>query len=176
MASQYAGWQLSVDDYFGMGSGPMRAAAGREELFEVIDLKEDVSHVVGVIESASLPTDSIIEHVADGCGIEPFRVALCVAPTKSHAGNLQIVARSIETAMHKLFDLGFDLSRIESGFGSAPLPPPAKDDLSSIGRTNDAILYGGQVTLWVRGDDESLAEIVPKSSQQQFVRPWTTLR
>src|SRR5262249_31149651 len=33
MASQYAGWQVKVDKFFGMGSGPMRAAYGKEELF-----------------------------------------------------------------------------------------------------------------------------------------------
>ena len=74
---------------------------------------------------------------------------------------MQIVARSVETAMHKLMESGFDLRRVESGFGVAPLPPVAKDDLSAIGRTNDAILYGGEVTLWVRGDDDSLAQIGP---------------
>src|SRR5262245_28417396 len=30
MASQYAGWQISVGKYFAMGSGPMRAAYGKE--------------------------------------------------------------------------------------------------------------------------------------------------
>src|SRR5689334_22842135 len=30
LASQYAGWQVSVGSYFAMGSGPMRAAWGKE--------------------------------------------------------------------------------------------------------------------------------------------------
>ena len=64
--------------------------------------------------------------------------------------------------MHKLDELQFDLSRVESGTGIAPLPPPAGDDMTAIGRTNDAILYGGEVTLYVRGDDESLEQIGPK--------------
>jgi methenyltetrahydromethanopterin cyclohydrolase len=59
-------------------------------------------------------------------------------------------------------ELGFDLSRIVSGFGVAPLPPVSADDLTGIGRTNDAVLYGGEVTLWVRGDDASLAELGPR--------------
>ena len=33
--SQYAGWQISVDKFFAMGSGPIRAAAAKEDLFEV---------------------------------------------------------------------------------------------------------------------------------------------
>ena len=30
LASQYAGWAITPEGYFAMGSGPMRAAAGRE--------------------------------------------------------------------------------------------------------------------------------------------------
>ena len=74
---------------------------------------------------------------------------------------MQVVARSVETTLHKLHTLGFDLSRIESGCGLTPIPPVAKDDLVGIGRTNDAILYGGRVTLWVTGEDDDLAEQRP---------------
>ena len=41
------------------------------------------------------------------------------------------------------------------------MPPVAADDLTGIGRTNDAVLYGGEVTLWVRADDAQLREIGP---------------
>jgi methenyltetrahydromethanopterin cyclohydrolase len=51
---------------------------------------------------------------------------------------------------------------VVSGFGSAPLPPVAKDDLGAVGRTNDAILYGGRVVLWVQGDDEQITDLGPK--------------
>ena len=87
--------------------------------------------------------------LGEACGVEPAQLTILVAPTASQAGTVQIVARSLETALHKLFELGFDLHRIESGYGTAPLPPVAGDDLEAIGRTNDAILYGGEVTLWV---------------------------
>src|SRR5262245_61258055 len=40
MASQYAGWELKGEKFFAMGSGPMRAAAAREELFNDIDHRE----------------------------------------------------------------------------------------------------------------------------------------
>src|SRR5262249_27737394 len=56
----------------------------------------------------------------------------------------------------------FDMKQIVSGCGVAPLPPVAKDELQAIGRTNDAILYGGRVILWVRADDDQLAQIGPK--------------
>lgn len=162
LQSQYAGWRVSVDDYFGMGSGPMRAAAAREELFEKLPWDESPDAVLGVLEASVLPGDAVVEYLAERCGVAPSGVTLAVAPTASIAGTIQVVARSVETSLHKLFELGFDVRRIQSGFGSAPLPPVAKDDLAGIGRTNDAILYGGRVTLWVTGDDESLVEIGPK--------------
>jgi methenyltetrahydromethanopterin cyclohydrolase len=74
--------------------------------------------------------------------------------------------------------LGFDLSRVETGRGVAPLPPVAKDDLAAIGVTNDAILYGGEVTLEVRGDDRTLSEIgprVPSSASADYGRPFAEI-
>ena len=175
LASQYAGWQISVGDYFGMGSGPMRAAAGREELYGDIGGTETPGVCVGVIESGELPDESVFEAIAEKTGVEIGRTLLAVAPTSSQAGTVQVVARSVETALHKLHELDFDVSRIVSGFGSAPLPPVAADDLAGIGRTNDAILYGGTVTLWVTGDDDSLTEIsprVPSSASDAHGRPF----
>jgi methenyltetrahydromethanopterin cyclohydrolase len=64
-------------------------------------------------------------------------------------------------AMHKLHELKFDLAKIVSGYGVAPLPPVAKDDLSAMGRVNDAILYGGRVVLWVKAEDAEIAAVGP---------------
>jgi len=175
MASQYAGWEIKGDKFFAMGSGPMRAAAAREPLFEDIGFQEQSDFCVGVLESGKLPGDDVCRYLAPKCGISPNGLTLLVAPTHSQAGTLQVVARSVETAMHKLHELGFDLARVESGRGLAPLPPVAEDDLAAIGRTNDAILYGGYVTLHVRSDDRSLEEIGPKtpsSASADYGRPF----
>lgn len=162
LASQYAGWQISEGDYFAMGSGPMRSANGKEDIFQQIGFTEQSPVVVGVLESSKLPTDVVCEQIAAECNVTPADVTLCVAPTASFAGNIQVVARSIETALHKIHELGFDVKKIRSGYGNAPLPPVAKNDLAGIGRTNDAILYGAEVTLWLEADDEELAELVEK--------------
>ena len=162
MASQYAGWQISVGKYFAMGSGPMRAAAGREDIFAKIGYRESSPVAVGVLETRKLPADAVINWICERAKVPPSGLSLLVAPTASQAGGVQIVARLVETALHKLHELGFDISRVVSGYGIAPLPPVAKDDLAAIGRTNDAVLYGGRVMLWVRGDDTSIEEIGPK--------------
>ncbi len=178
MASQYAGWKLTHGKFFAMGSGPMRAAAAKEPLFEKIGYRELSEVAVGVLETRQNPPHELSAEIAADCRVAPTKLVLCLAPTASQAGTVQVVARSVETCLHKLFELGFDPKRIESAIGTAPLPPVAKDDLAAIGRTNDAVLYGGEVTLWVRGDDDSLREIgprVPSSASPDFGEPFAAI-
>jgi methenyltetrahydromethanopterin cyclohydrolase len=162
MAAQYAGWEVKGDGYFAMGSGPMRACAAREKFFERFGISEASTVAIGALETRQLPPASVVEDLAKACGVATSQLTVLVAPTSSIAGSLQVVARSVETTMHKLLELDFDLKRIVSAWGTAPLPPLAKNDLAAIGRTNDSILYGAEVTLWVRGDDESLDALGPK--------------
>jgi methenyltetrahydromethanopterin cyclohydrolase len=162
MASQYAGWQVAVGKFFGMGSGPMRAAYGKEELYQHIPGREKPPVAVGVLETSKLPGAEVVAYLAERTGVPADRLTLLAARSASVAGTLQVVARSLETALHKLYELKFDLTQVVSGYGVAPLPPVAAGDLEALGRMNDAILYGGQVVLWVRGDDDQLAEIGPR--------------
>lgn len=178
LLSQYAGWQISVGKFFAMGSGPMRAAAAREEVFHKLNYREAASHAVGVLETSKLPTAEVFDVIAEKTGVPANRTILLAARTASIAGNFQVVARSVETALHKLLELGFDVWRVRSAIGIAPLPPVAKDDFAGIGRTNDAILYGGRVTLMVRGDDESIASIgpqVPSSGSAAHGKPFAEI-
>lgn len=178
MASQYAGWEVKVGKFFAMGSGPMRAAHGKEELFEQIPGKEQAPVAVGTLETRKLPDDAVFEHLGKSLGLPSNKITLLAAPAGSQAGTLQVVARSLETALHKLHELDFDLNQVVSGFGSAPLPPVAKDELGAIGRTNDAILYGGRVTIWVNAEDAQLAEIgpkVPACASADYGAPFATI-
>ena len=178
MASQYAGWEIKAESFFAMGSGPMRAAAGREELFDSIGYRERPDVCVGILETSKLPPESVCIDIAEKCGIAPERLTLCVARTSSPAGTVQIVARSVETALHKLHVLGFDLKQVHRAEGCAPLPPLADDDLVAIGWTNDAILYGGITVLEVSGDDAFIEKIgprVPSNSSPDYGRPFAEI-
>ena len=177
LMSQYAGWKIAAEDFFAMGSGPMRAVARTEDIFKHLPNTEDGVHAVGILESGSLPTQAAIDLIRkslpDAC-----RLTLAVAPTASQAGNLQVVARSIETALHKLHELKFPLEYLVSGTGVAPMPPVAKNDLHGIGRTNDSILYGATVNLWVRCSDaeiESIGEKVPSNSSSSHGQSFLSL-
>jgi methenyltetrahydromethanopterin cyclohydrolase len=178
LGSQYAGWAIAHEKYFAMGSGPMRAVRGREPIYDVIGFRESESSVVGVLETRKPPSPEVMALVARECRVSPASVTLLAAPTASLAGGVQIVSRSVETALHKLAELEFDLSRIQSAQGVAPLPPVAADDLVAIGRTNDAVLYGARAVLFVTGDDKSLEEIgprVPSSASRDHGEPFSSI-
>jgi len=163
MASQYAGWAIEVGKYFAMGSGPLRAHARVEkELFGKLGYAETAQRGVLVLETRAAPTAEVAAWVGEKAGLRPAALTFAVAPTASVAGGVQIAARILETGLHKMDALGFDVTRIVSGIGSAPLPPVAKNDLRAIGRTNDCILYGGRARYTVQADDAELAELVPK--------------
>ena len=175
MASQYAGWQISHEDYFAMASGPMRAAYGGEELFDHIGFRERPERVIGVLEASHLPGPDVCQLVADKCGVAAEQLTLLVAPTASLAGICQVVARALETALHKMHQLGIDLALIERGEGSAPLLPPGKDDLVALGLSNDAVLYGGDVCIWIGLDDDQIQDqgpAIPSCSSSDYGRPF----
>lgn len=175
MASQYAGWQIAIGDFFAMGSGPFRALHGEEEIFDRIGFRERSDVAVGVLETRTIPGPEVLRELSEKLGVSRGRITLAVAPTASIACGVQVASRSVETALHKLHALDFDIGRVVSGFGTAPLPPPAKSDLASLGRTNDAVLYGASVSLWVRGDDASLEDAgrrVPSSTSRDWGKPF----
>ncbi|MBA3497847.1 MAG: methenyltetrahydromethanopterin cyclohydrolase [Gemmatimonadales bacterium] len=176
MASQYAGWAVTVDKFFAMGSGPLRAHARVErELFEKLGYAEEAMHAVLVLEGRTLPTDAVAAWVAQKARLEPSQLTFVVAPTASLAGGVQISARMVETGLHKIETLGFDVRRVVSAMGTAPIPPVAKNDLRAIGRTNDCILYGGQARYTIRAGDAELAELVsqvPASASRDYGTPF----
>ena len=176
MASQYAGWAIQVGKYFAMGSGPLRAHARVErELFAKLGYAERAGRGVLVLETRSLPTDEVAEWVGEKAGLAPSHLTFVAAPTASLAGGVQIAARILETGLHKMDTLGFDVNKVVSGIGLAPVPPVAKNDLRAIGRTNDSILYGGRARYTVRADDAELAELaakIPASASKDYGTPF----
>jgi methenyltetrahydromethanopterin cyclohydrolase len=163
MASQYAGWAISAGDYFAMGSGPLRAHARVErELFGHLGYEERAERGVLVLEGRVLPTDEVARWIGEKARLDPARLTLAIAPTASLAGGMQVVARILETGLHKMDTLGFDVRRVVSGVGTAPIPPIAKNDLRAIGRTNDCILYGGDAHYHVDAEDAELQTLVEK--------------
>lgn len=162
MASQYAGWAIKLGRFFAIGSGPARALYVGEELYGRLEYRDHAQTGVLMLEGRELPGEEVAGFIAEKCGIRPEDLALLIAPTASIAGSVQIAARSAETGLHKLSELGFDTRRVTAASGECPLAPPAADDLRAIGRTNDAILYGARVFYTVRAEDAEIAALIEK--------------
>lgn len=175
LGSQYAGWSLSHEKFFSLGSGPGRALAGREELYKELGYKDQADAAVLVLESDKVPPVEVIEKVARDTGVAIDKLTFILTPTRSLAGTVQIVARVLEVALHKIHTLHFPLEHVVDGIASAPLPPPAPDFLIGMGRTNDAILFGGHAHIFVKGSDEAaskLAQELPSSASRDYGRPF----
>jgi methenyltetrahydromethanopterin cyclohydrolase len=182
LASQYAGWRLSSQEggssFFALGSGPARALARREPLFEVLAYADSAANAILVIESNGPPPPDVVTQVARDCRVEPESLTIIFTPTQSLAGGTQIVARSLEVALHKIHELHFPLDRVVEGIGAAPLCPPHPDFVTAMGRTNDAIIFAGQVHLFVTGPASEARALVGKLSSKasrDYGRPFAEI-
>ena len=175
LGSQYAGWSLAHEKFFSLGSGPGRALADREDLFKELGYKDQSNSACLVLESDKAPPIEVIEKVSRDTGVSIENLTFILTPTRSLAGTVQIVARVLEVAMHKIHTLHFPLDHVVDGMASAPVPPPSPDFLTGMGRTNDAILFGGHAHLFVKGSDDAavaLAKALPSNSSRDFGRPF----
>ena len=182
LGSQYAGWSLAhgtgKDAFFALGSGPARALAQKEAVFKDIGYRDEADAAVLVIESGRPPPPEIVEKVTHDCGVAPSALTVIYAPTQSLAGAAQVVARVLEVALHKAHELKFPLDRIVDGMGAAPLSPPHPDFVTAMGRTNDAIIYGGRAQLYVTGpaaDAKGLADALPSRASRDFGAPFAEI-
>lgn len=185
LGSQYAGWSLAASKeetggkkFFSLGSGPARALAGKEDLFKELGYRDRADSGVLVMEVDRFPPQVIIDKLLQDCALQAEALTLILTPTTSLAGTTQIVARVLETALHKAHSLGFALGHIVDGVAAAPLPSPTQDGVLAMGRTNDAILYGGRVQLSVRGDDTAareLAKQLPSINSRDYGRSFADI-
>jgi methenyltetrahydromethanopterin cyclohydrolase len=179
LGCQYAGWSLQHEEqgkrFFALGSGPGRSLAAKEELFGELAYRDHAAETALVLEVDRRPPAALLQRVAGDCGVAADRLTIILTPTQSLAGSVQIAARSLEVALHKAHALKFPLERIVDGMGTAPLPPPAPDFVQAMGRTNDAILYGGVAQLYVSGPEAeaiALAEQLPSGASRDYGRPF----
>ena len=177
MGAQYAGWAVRVQEnepastYMAMGSGPARALFRGEPIFEKLEYRDRTDVAVLALESRRLPSEEVTMWIAEKCQVSPAQLYLLVAPTASLVGSVQVSARVVETGLHKMSEVDYDISSVLSGFGTCPLASIAQDDLQAIGRTNDAVLYGGRAWYTVRGDDaqiENLIDRLPSSASRDY--------
>jgi methenyltetrahydromethanopterin cyclohydrolase len=185
LASQYAGWSLAASKeetggkkFFSLGSGPARALAAKEALFAELGYRDQADAGVLVLEVDRSPPKVVIDKLLRDCHLQPEALTLILTPTTSLAGTTQVVARVLEVALHKAHELGYALANIVEGVATAPLPAPSPDGVIAMGRTNDAILYGGRVHLTVRGDDAAARQLalqLPSCNSRDYGRSFAEI-
>jgi methenyltetrahydromethanopterin cyclohydrolase len=182
LASQYAGWRLTSgegkDAFFALASGPARALARKEKLFDELTYKDHADSATLVLESSGPPPPVLVQRIAEDCRLAPDRLCFICTPTQSFAGAVQIVARVLEVALHKAHELKFPIDRIVEGIGAAPLSPPHPDLIAAMGRTNDAIIYAGRAHLFVTGaagDARALADQLPSTTSRDYGEPFAQI-
>lgn len=185
LGSQYAGWSLAASKeetggkkFFSLGSGPARALAAKEVLFTELGVRDRGDEGVLVLEVDRVPPKIIVDKLLRDCSLAPAGLTLILTPTTSLAGTTQVVGRVLEVALHKAHELGFALANIVDGTATAPLPTPSPDGVVAMGRTNDAILYGGRVQLTVTGSDDAaraLARQLPSRNSRDYGRSFADI-
>jgi len=168
LGSQFAGWQIKSGDYFALGSGPARALAMKpKELYEKIGYEDEADVAVLVLETSKEPPEDVTALVAKECRVTQDSLYMIMVPTTSIAGATQISGRIVETGLHKLMELGFDPKLITHGWGYAPIAPAHPKFAEAMGRTNDAILYGGMACYTTSYEDDGrLRELITKAPSQ----------
>ncbi len=178
LGSQKAGWSVSVGDFFALGSGPARALSLKPaETYEEINYKDDADIAILTLESDVLPTEEVAEYIAEECKVDVSNVFLLVAPTSSLVGSIQIAGRVVENGTYKMLEaLKFDVNKVKHAAGIAPIAPIDPDGLKAMGKTNDAVLFGGRTYYYIEseeGDDiASVAAKLPSSAADGYGKPF----
>ena len=179
LGSQKAGWSVSVGDFFALGSGPARAIALKPaETYEEIGYEDkEADLAILTLEADVLPGEEVAAYIAEECNVKTEDVYLLVAPTSSLVGSIQIAGRVVENGTYKMLEfIKFDVTKVKHAAGIAPIAPVDPDGLKAMGKTNDAVLFGGRTYYYVEseeGDDiAAVAAQLPSSAADGYGKPF----
>ena len=194
MASQLAGWSVKLKKevekdgkikkkvvFQSLGSGPARAKAKGEELFNEIDYSDESNCAVIVFETRNMPSEEVMAIVTDKCKVPAENTYAVCAPTAGLVGSIQVAARIVETGIHKMHEIHFPLDVIMDGFGTVPVAPVAKDDFAAMGPPNDAMFAVGQTFYTINVEKEKEVELfellkkAPASTSSSYGKPFNTI-
>jgi methenyltetrahydromethanopterin cyclohydrolase len=174
LGSQFAGWQIKGENYSAIASGPARALALKPKgLYTKLNHQEKSDIAVIVLETETAPPPAVLEEIASKCSVSTKNLFVVMFSTTSLSGATQVSGRIVETGLHKLERLGLDLSTVKHAWGYAPIVPVHPVAGEAMGRTNDAILYGGVTNYTGNYDDEAVLENIVRqapSSASEFLK------
>lgn len=182
VASQIAGWRQAEPgtEHAAILAGPGRALnhGDLDHYFELVDYRDRHHECVVAIQTSEPVSAAMAQRIADGAGVAPDSLFILVAPNRSLVCAVQVAARIVEQSLHRLAEEGFDVRCVRYAHGFGVIPPLIDDDLISMGRINDSLLYGGISTLYVDSTDEAVADVVPRvvsSASRAYGRPFVEI-
>lgn len=174
LCGQKAGWELSLDDFEGLGGGPARALVAEEDVFQRVGYRDEFDFAVLTVEADTVPDASVVEQVAEMADVPESGVFVPAFSAASITGSVQTAARAAELAVFRLSELGYDPLDVLSATGSAPVAPVGADEQEAIARTNDALAYGGRVHLVVDEPFDCFDE-VPSTATAEYGTPFADI-
>jgi methenyltetrahydromethanopterin cyclohydrolase len=173
LGSQFAGWQIKGDGFSAIASGPARALALKpKHLYETLMYTEESNDAVLVLETETKPPEAVIQQIAEKCRVTPENLYLIMFSTTSLTGATQVSGRIVETGLHKLERFELNPLSVKHAWGYAPIVPVHPNAGEAMGRTNDAILYGGVTSYTVNFEDEiglrGIVNQAPSSSSKML--------
>lgn len=174
LAAQKAGWELSIEGFEGLGSGPARALVAEEEEFQRIGYRDAADFTVLAVESDELPGEAVAEHVAERTGVPTSSVFLPTFSTASLTGSVALAGRAGELATFRLSELGYDPLDVLSVTASAPVAPVPGSDNEAMARTNDALAYGSRVHATVETGFDRFDEVA-STAGDEFGTPFAEI-
>ncbi|WP_449462689.1 methenyltetrahydromethanopterin cyclohydrolase [Tardisphaera miroshnichenkoae] len=167
LGGTYGDWEIEIEDFKAIGSGPARALAlnrslprgvkenvdkraysyriySPAEIYSLIGHREASDEAYLLLETSTYPDEKVLTWISEQVGVEADRLHVVIARTSSMTMSVRLASSVAETGLHKLVLLGLDPKRVKTAYGSAPLPPTVfGDDDRANGMANDAIRYGG---------------------------------
>lgn len=181
LGSQKAGWKIDVDGYFAIGSGPAQTHKFvNNPIYDMAGYEEDSDVAVITLEADSLPDEKVANYIAEECGVKAENLTILVAPTSSLVGSIQISGRALETGVYKMFEvMDFDVTKITYAAAITPITPVDPDSTKAMGKTNDAIIFGGRAYYYIEPDEgeslEELATNLPSSASEGYGKKFIEL-
>ncbi len=164
VASQIAGWRLeeSGKQHAAILAGPGRALnkVSLDHYFEWTDYRDDHHESVVAIQTSEPISTEMADLIASSCGVDGDNLYILIAPNRSLVCAVQVAARIVEQTLHRLAEEGMDLRCLRYAYGFGVIPPLVDDDMRSMGRINDSLLYGGIANIAVDSTDELCEGIV----------------
>ena len=138
---------------------------------------KDADLAILTLEADVLPGDEVAQYIADECDVDVKDVYLLVAPTSSLVGSIQISGRVVENGTYKMLEaIKFDVTKVKHAAGIAPIAPIDPDGLKAMGKTNDAVLFGGRTYYYVESDEnDDIADVaakLPSSAADGYGKPF----